>query len=138
MKKLIFIFILAFGFISCSSDDETQNIIEETPIDFSELIGKWNWVSFCGGVTGACAYPDEDYFYTIEFKEDLTYIKVTNGALIEEVGFTINEINDIETYYLYSISFEDGSNDVYWVHVHDGYLSISAGERGWLYEPIND
>ena len=43
MKKIILLFIFAIGFISCSSNDETK-------IDNSDLIGKWNWISTDGGL----------------------------------------------------------------------------------------
>lgn len=42
MKKIIILFIFAIGFISCSSNDDTK-------IDNSDLIGKWNWTSTDGG-----------------------------------------------------------------------------------------
>jgi hypothetical protein len=42
MKKIIIIFIFAIGCISCSSNDETK-------IDNSDLIGKWNWMGTDGG-----------------------------------------------------------------------------------------
>ena len=73
MKKLIYLFILTFGIISCSSDDETG-------IDNSELIGKWNWISSCGGFTGDCWYPSEDNYESVEFTNDL-YIKKNNGSV---------------------------------------------------------
>jgi|TARA_B110000967_G_C18429542_1_gene337795 hypothetical protein len=43
MKNLIYLFILALGMISCSSDDETK-------IDNSDLIGNWNWTNTDGGI----------------------------------------------------------------------------------------
>lgn len=43
MKKITIIFIFAIGFISCSSNDQTT-------IDNSDLIGKWNWISTDGGI----------------------------------------------------------------------------------------
>lgn len=43
MKKLIYLLILTLGIISCSSDDETK-------IDNSDLIGKWNWTNTDGGI----------------------------------------------------------------------------------------
>jgi hypothetical protein len=43
MKKLIYVFILTVAIISCSSDDETK-------IDNSDLIGKWNWTNTNGGI----------------------------------------------------------------------------------------
>ena len=43
MKKLIYLFILTLGIISCSSDNETQ-------ISNSDLVGKWNWTGTSGGL----------------------------------------------------------------------------------------
>ncbi|RXG17819.1 hypothetical protein DSM03_101518 [Leeuwenhoekiella aestuarii] len=43
MKNLIYVFILALGMISCSSDDQTR-------IDNSDLIGDWNWTNTDGGI----------------------------------------------------------------------------------------
>ncbi|WP_369049384.1 hypothetical protein [Tenacibaculum sp. UWU-22] len=43
MKKLIYLFILTLGIISCSSDDETE-------ISNSDLVGVWNWTGTSGGL----------------------------------------------------------------------------------------
>ncbi|MBJ7883112.1 hypothetical protein [Gelidibacter salicanalis] len=43
MKKLIYLFVLTLGIISCSSDDVKE-------IDNSDLIGKWNWTGTSGGL----------------------------------------------------------------------------------------
>ncbi len=43
MKKLIYIFVLALGIVSCSSDNESQ-------ISNSDLVGKWNWTGTSGGL----------------------------------------------------------------------------------------
>jgi len=43
MKKLIYILILILGTISCSSDDDSK-------IDNSDFIGKWNWTHTSGGL----------------------------------------------------------------------------------------
>lgn len=43
MKKLIYIFILTFGIISCSSKGELK-------IDNSDLTGEWNWTNTDGGI----------------------------------------------------------------------------------------
>ena len=43
MKKLIYFFIINLGIISCSSDNQTA-------IDNSDLIGKWNWTNTDGGI----------------------------------------------------------------------------------------
>jgi len=43
MKKIIGIFILTLGIMTCSSEDETK-------IDNSDLVGNWNWTNTDGGV----------------------------------------------------------------------------------------
>lgn len=43
MKKLIYLFVLTFGIISCSSDDETE-------ISNSDFVGIWNWTGTSGGL----------------------------------------------------------------------------------------
>ena len=43
MKNLIYLFILTFGIISCSSDNETE-------INNSDLVGEWNWTNTDGGI----------------------------------------------------------------------------------------
>ncbi len=43
MKKLIYLFVLTLGMISCSSDDETQ-------MSNTDLVGKWNWTGTSGGL----------------------------------------------------------------------------------------
>ena len=43
MKKLIYLFVLTLGIISCSSDDETE-------ISNSDLVGIWNWTGTSGGL----------------------------------------------------------------------------------------
>lgn len=43
MKKLICLFVLTLGIVSCSSDDETE-------IRNSDLIGIWNWTGTSGGL----------------------------------------------------------------------------------------
>lgn len=43
MKKLIYLFVLTLGIISCSSDDETE-------ISNSDFVGIWNWTETSGGL----------------------------------------------------------------------------------------
>ena len=80
MKKLIYLFILILGIISCSSDDGTG-------VDNSELIGKWDWISSCGGFTGDCWYPSEDNYEIVEFT-NLLY-KKNNGIIKTEINYSI-------------------------------------------------
>ncbi len=79
MKKLMFIFALAFAFSSCSSESEAK-------IENSDLFGKWNWTLTKGGIAGEFFSPastqtslqvilNADYSYSI-IKND---IEVSNG-----------------------------------------------------------
>jgi len=43
MKKIIYLFVLILGIVSCSSDDENE-------ISNKDLIGKWNWTNTDGGI----------------------------------------------------------------------------------------
>ena len=43
MKKLIYLFVLTLGIISCSSDDESE-------ISNSDFVGIWNWTGTSGGL----------------------------------------------------------------------------------------
>ena len=101
MKKIFCLFILTLGFISCSSDDENA-------IDNSELIGKWNWVSSCGGFTGGCWYPSEDNYESVEFTNDL-YIKKNNGIVDTEINYSITDSHINGTDVLYIIELQNGN-----------------------------
>jgi hypothetical protein len=76
MKKIISIFILTLGIISCSSDGETK-------IDNSDLIGNWNWTNTDGGVG----------FHIHETPE--TTGKIIHLNLYENYEFSVTE-NGIE------------------------------------------
>jgi hypothetical protein len=50
MKKLILSFIVILSaFIGCEK--------EKPPVYSSSLIGKWSWLSTCGGIAGTCYTP---------------------------------------------------------------------------------
>ena len=135
MKKLLFIFILLFGFLSCNSDDAIQ-YEDEIQIDYSDLIGKWNWLSTCGGVTGECGYPSEENFHSIEFKDNSIYIRTTNESSIQETNYIVTENSIFNSYNLYKISFEDGNSDFFWVQ--DENLIVGGGSLYIYYEKVID
>jgi hypothetical protein len=128
MKKLIYLFILTFGIISCSSDDETG-------IDNSELIGKWNWISSCGGFTGDCWYPSEDNYESVEFTNDL-YIKKNNGSVNTEMNYSITDSHINGTDILYIIELENGN--MLRFRFIDSNLNIEGGDFWKEYERITE
>ena len=128
MKKLIYLFILTFGIISCSSDDETG-------IDNSELIGKWNWISSCGGFTGDCWYPSDDNYESVEFTNDL-YIKKNNGSVNTEMNYSITDSHINGTDILYIIELENGN--MLRFRFIDSNLSIEGGDFWKEYERITE
>jgi hypothetical protein len=71
MKKLICLFILILGIISCSSDDEME-------ISNSDLVGIWNWTGTSGGL-----------IYFEETPE--TEGKVIHLTLTDNYNFSITE-----------------------------------------------
>ncbi|MBE9489891.1 MAG: hypothetical protein IMY67_06325 [Bacteroidetes bacterium] len=133
MKKFIYLIILTFGILSCNSDDETQ---DEVQIDISDLIGKWNWNSTCGGITGACGYANEENFHTIEFIDDTSFIKITNGTITTNYTYSIIEFTIDDLYKTYKILLDNG--DIYFYRIKEDKLWIHGGEITWLYDKMID
>ena len=127
MKKLIYLFILILGIISCSSDDGTG-------VDNSELIGKWDWISSCGGFTGDCWYPSEDNYEIVEFT-NLQY-KKNNGKIKTEINYSIIDSringNDI----LYIAELENG-NILRFKFINSN-LSIESGDFWKEYKRVTE
>ena len=81
MNKIICLFILTLGIISCSSDDETS-------IDNADLNGNWNWTNTDGGIrfhinetpesTGKIIYLNLNGNYEYSVTENA--IEIANGT----------------------------------------------------------
>ncbi len=126
MKKFILIFILIIT--SCSSDDEAG-------IDNSELMGKWNWISSCGGFTGGCWYPSEDNYESVEFTNSI-YIKKINDVIDTEINYSITDSHINGTDILYEMELQNGN--VMRFRFVDGNLSIEGGDFWKEYERITE
>ncbi len=115
--------------------DTTLIIIKIVKNDFhKKLIGKWNWTSSCGGITGECWYPSDDNKEEIEFDYNMDFIEKLNNSVVHEYkyGFIDSFISGQDT--LYKIGFDNG-HDTYYRFVGDK-LNIQGGDFWKEYEKI--
>lgn len=128
MRNIILIIGVFVSMVSCGSNDD------DTRIDNSELIGKWNWISSCGGIVDGCWYPSEDNYETVEFTNNL-YIRKMNGVIIEtEINYSITGSFLSGTDLIYIIEFQNG-NIMRFMFIDDN-LSIEGGDFWRDYERI--
>ncbi|MGF1558912.1 MAG: hypothetical protein ACFCUL_07475 [Flavobacteriaceae bacterium] len=106
MIKLIYLFILTFGVISCSSD-------EETAINNSDLIGNWNWTSTGGGFSGDLNETPitTGKTYNLNLNANYTYFLLENQTEISSGTYELTMRESIysqetERFISYSDSFE--------------------------------
>ncbi len=112
MKTLIYFFILSFGLVSCSSDEETK-------IENSDFIGKWNWTNTDGGIgfhihetpetTGKTYNLNLNANYSFSFFEDGT--EIANGTYELTMKESIYS-QDLERFITYSDNFQQTQNVV--------------------------
>ena len=77
MKKIVIIFILTIGFISCTADGQTETTN-------SDLTGKWNWVSTDGGIAANIHKTPASTGNTLQLSlmKNYTYTITQNGAVV--------------------------------------------------------
>jgi hypothetical protein len=100
--------------------DTTLMLIKVVKDNFhKKLIGKWNWISSCGGYTGGCWYPDKDYHELIEFDYNMRYIEKINDSIIHDLQYNFSD------------SFVSGSDTVYKIGFGNEYVNYCrfAGEK---------
>jgi hypothetical protein len=107
MKKIIYLFILTLGIISCNSDDEKA-------IDNSDLIGKWNWTNTDGGIASHIhETPDTTgKIINLTLLENDTYSIIENGNEISNGTYEILMRKSIysgemERYIIYSEEYQN-------------------------------
>lgn len=110
MKKLIYLFILTLGITSCSSDDETT-------IDNSDLIGKWNWTMTEGGINGNINETPSTTgkAYKLNLNANYTYLLLENETEISSGTYELSMkesiySQDTERFITYSDSFQQPQN----------------------------
>ena len=86
MKNILFLILIAFLAISCSSDDDGG--INST------LIGEWNWVKSTGGLSGSATYTPESTGENIKLIISSDSIRrFKNGDLLYKVKYKIELID---------------------------------------------
>jgi hypothetical protein len=143
MKNLICFLIIILGLMSCSSNDETK-------IDNSEIVGKWNWTNTDGGIgyhihetpssTGEniILILEKDYSYSIIKNGN----EISNGIYVLSMKESIYS-QDLEKFISYSSVQEmeslpcilGGRIKVYEANVLDISNNFEDGV-GSLYEKI--
>jgi hypothetical protein len=124
-KTFIYIILFIFPFVACDKD-----------IYFStSLIGKWSWISTCGGVTGACETPKStNRRISLVFASDSICYEYQNDTLASSKRFYIYKLvypNDPkDTTYLL-----DG-DQIFSVSNSTLYLSHYGADYGSYYERI--
>lgn len=84
IKRIIFIFIVSFGIISCSTEDENK-------IDNSKLVGEWKWTNTNGGFNGHINETPSTTGKSIELdlNVDYSYTIKENGSEISKGKYSL-------------------------------------------------
>lgn len=123
--RIAFYFLFIVIAFSCSSNDDVK-IEEEISIEDPSLIGKWLWISSCGGITGDCWYPPVGYKETMTFGADSTFIEMQDDIVSIDSRYLITDTLAIGSQRVYTINFEYGFNTEF---IFKGdTLSITLGD----------
>jgi hypothetical protein len=109
--------------VSCDSGDKATKT----------WTGKWNWVSTCGGITGACGYPDQHNFKTMQITKS-KIVTVTNGSTTMETDYVILSKTEDGDELLLEIKNDNG--EIFSVRTNIHSLSIEKGDFWESYERI--
>ena len=103
MKKY-FLLVLAFSLlIGCSDNDE--------PSLQSKLIGEWNWTATSGGIGGWLYTPESTGEEQSIIITDNSIKKYVDGMLVNELNYTIDQVESSNGEYIDLIIYENGFID---------------------------
>lgn len=121
MKNALLIFSIFLTIVSCGSDDA----------DGTKFTGRWNWTATCGGITGACGYPDQDHFKTMQITSS-KIITVENGSTTTTVSYEILNKTTDGNYTLLEIRTDSGH--AFFIRTGEHNLHIEKGDFWERYE----
>lgn len=106
MRNISFLFLIAFGILSCSTDGKL-------PTENSEIVGIWNWKSTDGGFANHIHESPETLgkLYQLTLKSDHSYTIKENGISISKGTFDLSQkesqlFNKVHTFIHFSGDFE--------------------------------
>ena len=83
MKKIICLFVFVLVITSCTSDSEVKK-------DNFDIIGKWDWTSTSGGISGTTITPlTVEKKYTLNLNGNYSYSLQENGVEIANGTYTL-------------------------------------------------
>jgi hypothetical protein len=79
------------------------------------IIGEWQLISRCGGITGECWYPDKDHQVKVVFTPTNKYFRYSNGEKIIEYNYELGTTMEIDGVKYYEITFipPEGVTDIF-------------------------
>jgi len=102
--SLLTIVLVGLIFSSCDKN--------EAELKIRELRGDWTWTASCGGFSGACSYPDNENYKSIQITND-KFTERANGIVTIDISYEITNTRISETNYPYEVDYEltleDGS-----------------------------
>ncbi len=133
MKKIIFLLLVIVSIGGCKKDNSSDNS--------TDIMGKWSWLSTCGGSGTACWTPaSTNTSSRIVFTSDSIYNFYQNDTLKLSTKFhTYKSISADGKYTTYTIKYDSGGWGIFSI-THDTLSLIDEGDITFFtshYKKIN-
>lgn len=117
--KFLLLIVLALSILAFSKQHEDK--IDVTRID--QVIGEWQWVSTCGGITKNYTYSSDTNYAVIQFGSNGKYMELHNGTVYTEANYVVMKTSDTTG----TLKFNNKSYE-YSISIMNGQLEITKGE----------
>jgi hypothetical protein len=116
MRNPILTLIISFLIVSACNKDEKLS---------TNYFGTWLYTSTCGGFTGLCSYPNDNYKQSLEIS-NLRIIKKINDSIAIDSKYTFQDEMIFDQYITGRFVFEDNT---YWRFIlTNSFLEIEGGD----------